>query len=75
VQKPQKCARIRYDELVFLHPTGSAGLVLHSGAFGPQNVDALFFMLEWNRYGFHKKRVERRYIKLVFLNLVRSTGT
>jgi hypothetical protein len=26
----------------------------------------LFFMLEWNRYGFDKKRIRTRYAKLLF---------
>jgi hypothetical protein len=33
--------------LCFLHPVGSAGHVVHSGAFGPQGVHTLFFILEW----------------------------
>jgi hypothetical protein len=32
-------------KLVSLHPMGSAGHELHSGASGPLNVGALFFML------------------------------
>jgi hypothetical protein len=39
---------------------------VHSVASGVQNVDALFFMLGWDRYGFHKKHVGTRYAKLVF---------
>jgi hypothetical protein len=44
----------RNTELVFLHPMGSASYVLHSGAFMALNVDTLFFMLGWDRYGFQK---------------------
>jgi hypothetical protein len=35
---------------------------------------ALFFMLWQDRFGFHKKRTEARYIELVFLDPMRSTG-
>jgi hypothetical protein len=56
--------------LSFLHPVGSAGHVVHSGVSEPQNVDVLFFMLAWDRYGFHKKQIGRHYLELVFFNLV-----
>jgi hypothetical protein len=46
---PQKARMTRYDELVFLNRVGSTGHVLCSGASGPRNVDALFFMLELTR--------------------------
>jgi hypothetical protein len=51
-----------------------AGHVVHSGASGTRNIDALFFMLMWGRYGFHKKHDGTRYFKLLFLHLVASTG-
>jgi hypothetical protein len=41
----QKCVRTRYAELVFLHPVGSTGHVVHYVASGERNVDELFFML------------------------------
>jgi hypothetical protein len=50
----------------------SVGHVVHSGAIGARSVDALFFMLMWDRYRFHKKRVGTRYAELVFLHPVRS---
>jgi hypothetical protein len=31
--------------VVFLHPVRSVGHVVHFGESGPQNIDALFFML------------------------------
>jgi hypothetical protein len=43
-------------------------------ASGTRNVDALFFMLMWDWYGFHKKHAGTRYFKLLFLYLVASMG-
>jgi hypothetical protein len=43
------CVGTRNTELLFLHLVGSAGHVVHFGPFGEQNVDALFFVLGWDR--------------------------
>jgi hypothetical protein len=40
---------------VFLHPVEFAGHVVYSIAPGPRNVNTLFFVLGWDRYGFNKK--------------------
>jgi hypothetical protein len=63
-----------YVELVFLHPVGYAGHVVHSGAFGARNVDALFFIIGWDRYGFDEGRTEAPYDELAFLHPVVSGG-
>jgi hypothetical protein len=48
--------------------------VVHSGSSRARKVDALFFMLGWDRYGFHKKGVGTLCAKLVFLHPVGSSG-
>jgi hypothetical protein len=40
--------------------------VFASGASGAQNIDALFFILGLDRYGFNKKHARTRYAELVF---------
>jgi hypothetical protein len=70
----KNCVRTHYGKLEFLHPMGSTVHVLHSGASEAQNVDILFFMLSWDRYGFNKKHAGTRYAELVFLHLVGPAG-
>jgi hypothetical protein len=70
----KKCDGRCYAELVFFHPVGFVGHVVHCGASGAQNSDALFFLLGWDRYGFDKKRAGTRYIRLIFLLLVGFAG-
>jgi hypothetical protein len=74
VRIPQKRARICYAELVVVHPVGSAGHVVDSGACGVRNVDLVFFMLGADRFRFHKKRDGTRYDELVFLHPMGSAG-
>jgi hypothetical protein len=38
----KKCAGTHYDELVFLHPVGSMGHIVHSGVTEARNIDAPF---------------------------------
>jgi hypothetical protein len=46
------------------------GHIVHSSVSRASNVDALFFMLGWDRNGFDKMRARTHYADLVFLHLV-----
>jgi hypothetical protein len=50
------------------------GRVVHFGAPGARNVDVLFFMVRWDRYGLHTKRPETHYSELMFLHPVGYAG-
>jgi hypothetical protein len=57
-----------------LDPVESAGYVVHSDALGAQNVNALFFMLSWDWYEFHKMRFWTSYVEHVYSHLGGSAG-
>jgi hypothetical protein len=61
-------------ELMFLHPVGCVGRVVHSDAPGPRNIDALLFMLGWDPFGFNKKHARKHYAELVFWHPEVSAG-
>jgi hypothetical protein len=48
------------------------GHVVHSGASGVRNIEAIFVTIGWHRYGFCEKQVRTNYTELVFLHLVGS---
>jgi hypothetical protein len=70
----KKRAETRYTELVFLHPVGFVGYVVHSTASLVRNIDTLFFIPGWDRYRFQKKRTRTRYGELMFLHQMGSAG-
>jgi hypothetical protein len=71
---PQKVCRTHYAKFVFLHPVESGGHIEHFSASEMRNVDALCFMLGWDLYGFHKKRVEHIMLNWCFFHPVGSVG-
>jgi uncharacterized membrane protein YsdA (DUF1294 family) len=48
--------------------------VVYSGASEVRNINALFVILGWDRYRFHKKHIRARYAELGLLHLVGSAG-
>jgi hypothetical protein len=71
---PQKGHRDKLRRTCILHLVGSVGNVVHSGVSAEQNITTLFFLLGWERYGFHQKCVGTSYAKRVFLHPVGSVG-
>jgi hypothetical protein len=63
-----------HAKLMFLHPVGSVGHIVHSGVSRLWNVDALFFLVGYARCCFHKKRLETCYAELVILYPVGYAG-
>jgi hypothetical protein len=59
---------------VFLHPVGSTCHVVHSGASGARNVEAVFFKLMLDRYVFHNKCAGKNYAEPVFFHPVGFAG-
>jgi hypothetical protein len=71
---PQKAWWDTFHQLVFLHLIGSVCHVVHIGASKARNIDALFFMLGWDWYGFNKNSRGTCYAELLFLHPVGSVA-
>jgi hypothetical protein len=69
-----KCIGTHYAEILFLHPAGYVGHVVHFGASGERIIDTIFFKVRWGQYGFDKKRFRTRYVELLFSHLVEFVG-
>jgi hypothetical protein len=70
----KKCVVTCYAELVFLRPMGTARHVVHAGAFGEHNDDALFFLVKWGLVQIQQKMRRDTLAEPVFLHPVGSTG-
>jgi hypothetical protein len=67
---PQKARWDTFRQTCVLTSDGIYGSLGHSGASGAQNIDELFFMLRWDRHGFHQKCPGTRFADLMFLHQV-----
>jgi hypothetical protein len=65
VRVAQKVCR---DILCRICVFASRGHIVHSCESEVRNIDALFFMLGWDWYGFLEKRIGTRYTEHVFLH-------
>jgi hypothetical protein len=74
VRIPQKARQDTLRQICVFASLGSAGHIVHPGASVARNVDALFLVLKWDRYRFHKKCNWTRKAELVLLHLVEYVG-
>jgi hypothetical protein len=49
IYSTKKCTGTRSAKLVFLHPVGAIGDIVHSVVSGAWNINALFFIIVWFR--------------------------
>jgi hypothetical protein len=74
VRIPQKAHWDTLCQCCVLDPVGYVCRVVHCGVSGARNIGAQFFLLECDRYGNRKKRVETHHAKRVFFHLLGYAG-